>query len=153
MTKRTLLVLILCVSLLALPATASASDKTLVSTFVKWATKFGADADKQSTVSNAKGATAKQVKAATEVVRQDALNARKAMQAVSPSTAKGRKVKSLAMHSFSVYATAEHELELGVDAAVKGNKAAATAHTAQAEKLVKQASVYLEQAGKLADEL
>src|SRR4051812_16284918 len=135
MTKKTPLVLALCACALALPAVAGASDKTMVNTFVKWATKFGADADKQSKASNAKGATAKQVKAATEVVRLDALHAKQAMLHEHPSTAKGKRVQSLAAQSFGVYVTAEKELELGIDASVRGDKAAANAHTAKAEKL------------------
>jgi predicted RNA-binding protein Jag len=153
MKNRTPLVLALCACVLAVPATAGASDKTLVDTFVKWATKFGADADKQSKVSNAHGATAKQVKAATEVVRQDALHAKRAMLAEHPSTAKGKQVQSLSVQSYSTYATAEKELELGIDASVRGNRAAANAHTAQAEKLVGKAGKLLQQAGTLADQL
>jgi predicted RNA-binding protein Jag len=153
MKKRTPLVLALCACVLAVPATAGASDMTLVDTFVKWATKFGADADRQSKVSNRQGATARQVKAATEVVRQDALQARKAMLAEHPSTAKGKQVQSLSAQSYSTYATAEMELELGIDASVRGNRAGANAHTAKAERLVGKAGKLLQQAGNLADQL
>jgi hypothetical protein len=153
MKKTTPLVLTLCACVLALPAAAGASDTTIVNTFVKWATKFGADADKQSKVSSAKGSTAKQVKAATEVVRQDALRAKKDMLAEHSSTAKGKRVQSLSVQSFTTYATAEKELELGIDASVKGDRAAANAHTAQAEKLVNKGGKLLQQAGNLADQL
>jgi hypothetical protein len=153
MKTTTPIVLALCAVALVFPALAGASDSSLVSTFVTQATQFGKDADQQSKVSNRKGSTPGQVWAVTEVVRLDAVNGKRALQAEHPSTAKGKQVQTLAVKAFGIYAVAEKELELGIDAAKKHNKASAMAHTNKALKLVKQGSAVLEQAGKLADTL
>jgi hypothetical protein len=148
MRKRLATVTVLAAGLLGFPGAASAGDRAVMSTFSHWATTFAIDADLQVRAS-AHRASGARLKVATQRLRRDALQARRALRTRRASTEQGQQVKTLAIRAFGAYALAEQELLLHMDASAHKHSMAATAHLLRAKRLVLRGGLLLQRAGRL----
>jgi hypothetical protein len=81
--------------------------------------------------------------------RADALSAVRALTAVQPSTARGRRVKRMAIAAFRDYAVVGRQWVLSGQARLRGLKATAVAHARVAAVYAARGSRLLRAAGKL----
>ena len=98
------LLLVAVVALLAFSASAGASDATLRTTLSIWSKKIGADAN--SVALAAQRRHPRRMTSSANRFHREALNARAAVAAQRPSTAKGRRARGLALTAFADYALA-----------------------------------------------
>jgi hypothetical protein len=114
---------------------------------------LGDDSKRQQRLSSDKSSSLTQVRAATQRVLNDAVAAGRALARQASSTRKGRTVKSLSIEAFGLFAQGERQLLSSLDAASRGERAAASARAAKATAVVSRAAKALLRAGRLADEL
>jgi hypothetical protein len=81
--------------------------------------------------------------------RLDALRARRALQAVQPSSARGRRAKRLALAAFYDYAIVGRQWALSGQARVQGLKTAAVAHARIAARYARRGGALLLAAKRL----
>jgi len=134
------------------PSVAYASNQSVMSTFVDWTTRFGTDADVQARAANDAPLSTAMWKATTHV-RDDALQAARALKKEQPTTASGRRARATAIKAFSTYASGERELLLYIRAARNHHAAVAIKHFGLAQKRLGKASRLLQQAATLAARL
>src|SRR5919201_1254789 len=132
---------------LSLPAVGNASDATLRATLANWSHRIALDAHGIG-LSAALRHPRRMTRRARHF-RVDALRARRAIAAVHPSSARGRRAKRLALAAFSGYAIVGREWTLSGQARVHGLRAAAIAHARRAERYARAGSRLLRAAGSL----
>jgi hypothetical protein len=81
--------------------------------------------------------------------RGEALRARRALAAVRPSSARGRRARRLALAAFWDYAIVGRQWALSGQARVRGLRAAAIRHARLAQRFARQGSRLLVAAGTL----
>ena len=81
--------------------------------------------------------------------RGDALRARRALAAVRPSSARGRRAKQLALAAFRDYTLVGRQWTLSGQARLRGRRLAAVGHARAAQKLARKANRLLVASGKL----
>jgi hypothetical protein len=102
--RRSSLLLLTAVALLALPARAGATDATLRTTLSAWSKKIGADS--RSVALAAQRRHPRRMTFSANRFRVDAVHARAAIAAQKPSTAKGTRARRSALAAFADYAVA-----------------------------------------------
>jgi hypothetical protein len=132
---------------LALPAAANASDAALRTTLAKWSHQIALDAQGIG-LSAARRHPRRMIRRALHF-RLDALRARKALAAVQPSSARGRRAKKLALAAFYDYAIVGRQWALSGQARVRGLRAAAVGHARIAARYARKGSSLLLAAKRL----
>ena len=132
---------------LALPTAAKASNVGLRTTLAKWSHQIGLDAQGIG-VSAARRHPRRMIRRARHF-RLDALRARTALSAVSPSSVRGRRAKSLALAAFYDYAIVGRQWALSGQARVRGRRAAALDHGRIAARYARKGSSLLLSAKRL----
>ena len=132
---------------LSLPAAASASDAALRSTLALWSHRIALDAQGIG-LSAARRHPRRMIRRARHF-RLDALHARKALAAVQPSSARGRRAKRLALAAFYDYAIVGRQWALSGQARVRGLRAAAAGHARIAARYARKGSALLVAAKRL----
>src|SRR5215510_633095 len=126
---------------LSLPAAASASDAALRATMAQWSHRIALDAQGIS-LSAARRHPRRMTRRARHF-RLDALRARAALAAIHPSSAHGRRAKSLALAAFYDYAIVGRQWTLSGLARVRGLRAAALGHARIAARYARRGSALL----------
>jgi hypothetical protein len=132
---------------LALPAAANANDARLRTTLALWSHRIAADA--QGISLSAARRHPRRMTLRARHFRLDALRARKALEAVQPSSARGRRAKRLALAAFYDYAIVGRQWALSGQARVHGLKTAAVAHARIAARYARRGSALLLAAKRL----
>jgi hypothetical protein len=137
----------LAVAALAVPVGASASDATLKTTLGKWSDRIAMDA--HGIGLSASRRHPRRMTRRARHFRADALRARNAVAVVRPSSARGRRAKSLALAAFHDFAVVGSEWVLSGQARLSGHKAAAVRHANVATRYARVGSRLLLAAGRL----
>jgi hypothetical protein len=132
---------------LALPAAANANDARLRTTLALWSHRIAVDA--QGIGLSAARRHPRRMTLRARHFRLDALRARKALEAVQPSSARGRRAKRLALAAFYDYAIVGRQWALSGQARVRGLKTAAVAHARIATQYAKRGGALLLAAKRL----
>ena len=132
---------------LALPAAANASDAGLRTTLAKWSHQIALDAQGIG-LSAARRHPRRMIRRARHF-RLDALRARKALAAVHPSTARGRRAKRLALAAFYDYAIVGRQWALSGQARLRDLRAAAVGHATIAARHARKGNSLLLAAKRL----
>ena len=149
---RRLPLLVVLLGALLLPGTAAADDTHMVKTLVTWSKRIMADAQAQGRLARS-GSKPAALRVATQRVLTDSVGARRALAVEHPSSANGRRCRTIAAEAFDNFATAERELLLALAAGVHGDAAGASRHSSLAQKAADRGSKLLAAAGKLGDKL
>jgi hypothetical protein len=132
---------------LLVPANANASDKSLRAALAKWSHQIQVEAH-----GVALSASLRHPRRMTTRARQfrlTALHAQRALSAQKPTTARGRRAKTLALTGFRSYVVVGREWALSGEARLGGNIPAATKHARLASSFAKKGNSLLVSAGKL----
>jgi hypothetical protein len=132
---------------LALPAAANANDARLRTTLALWSHRIAVDA--QGIGLSAARRHPRRMTLRARHFRLDALRARKALDAVQPSSARGRRAKGLALAAFYDYAIVGRQWALSGQARVHGLKTAAVAHARIAARYARRGGALLLAAKRL----
>jgi hypothetical protein len=132
---------------LSLPAAANAGDATLRTTLAQWSHRIALDA--QGIGLSAARRHPRRMTRRARHFRLDALRARKALAAVQPSSARGRRAKRLAVAAFYDYAIVGRQWALSGQARVRGLRAAAVGHARIAARYARKGSALLLAAKRL----
>jgi hypothetical protein len=132
---------------LALPAAANANDARLRTTLALWSHRIAVDA--QGIGLSAARRHPRRMTLRARHFRLDALRARKALEAVQPSSARGRRAKGLALAAFYDYAIVGRQWALSGQARVHGLKTAAVAHARIAARYARRGGALLLAAKRL----
>jgi len=132
---------------LSLPAAANAGDATLRATLAQWSHRIALDA--QGIGLSAARRHPRRMTRRARHFRLDALRARKALAAVQPSSARGRRAKRLALAAFYDYAIVGRQWALSGQARVRGLRAAAAGHARIAARYARKGSALLVAAKRL----
>ncbi len=144
--RQVLLAVALALVLLA-PAQARASDASLKATLAKWSHRIQSDARRIGLSATRRHPL--RMTSRARAFRLDAVRAQRALTPQKPSTARGRKAKSLALAAFRDYAIVGREWALSGEARVRRDKAAAAKHARLASRYAKKGNGLLVGAGKL----
>jgi hypothetical protein len=138
-----------CLGAFALSFTPSvqASDATLRATLGTWSHRIALDA-RGIGLSASRRHPRRMARRATHF-RIEALRGRRALAAVQPSTARGRRAKRLAIAAFSDFAIVGREWNLSGRARLHGLRAAAIEHARVATRVARKGSRLLIAAGNL----
>ena len=134
------------VAVLAVP-TAGAGNAGLKVALDTWSRKIGVDA--HSVALSAQRRHPRRMTRSALRFRADALRAHKAIAAQKPSTAPGRKAKSLALTAFTDYAVAGSRWAASGRARVRADKPAASRYAAAGARYAKAGNRLLLSAGRL----
>jgi hypothetical protein len=126
---------------LSLPAAANAGDAALRATLAQWSHRIALDA--QGIGLSAARRHPRRMTRRARHFRLDALRARKALAAVQPSSARGRRAKRLALAAFYDYAIVGRQWALSGQARVRGLRPAAVGHARIAARYARKASALL----------
>jgi hypothetical protein len=132
---------------LAVPAGASASDKSLKTTLTKWSLQVEGKARGISLSATRRHPARMATKARS--FRLTAVRAQHALALQKPTTARGRRAKALALAAFRNYAVVGRDWALSGDARLKGNVSAAADYARRAAGLAKKGNSQLTGAAKL----
>jgi hypothetical protein len=132
---------------LSFPAAVGASDATVRTTVARWSHRVALDANRIG-LSAARRHPRRMTRRARQF-RLDALRARRALAAVRPSTARGRRGKRLAVAAFRDYAIVGREWALSGQARVRGRRSAAVGHARVATRFAKKGNRLLLAAHRL----
>jgi hypothetical protein len=132
---------------LSLPAQASASDAALRSTLALWSHRISLDA--QGIGLSAARRHPRRMTRRARHFRLDALRARKALAAVQPSSARGRRAKRLALAAFYDYAIVGRQWALSGQARVRGLRTVAVGHARIAARYARRGGALLLAAKRL----
>jgi hypothetical protein len=140
------LTLLAALALLA-PSAGHATDRTLKATLAKWSHVIAVDA--HGIGLSAWRRHPRRMAARARHFRADALRARRAIAAQSPSTPRGRRGKRLALAAFGDYAAVGREWALSGQARVQRRTAAAVRHATSARRFSRKANRALNSASRL----
>lgn len=146
LTGHRCLVLVVALALLV-PTFASASDVSLKTTLAGWSHRISADA--RGVGLSARNRHPGRMTTRARHFRLDALRARRALAAQRPSSAPGRRAKTLALDAFRAYAFVGREWVLSGRARVHRNTSGAVRHARLARRSALKANRLLVAAGKL----
>ena len=132
---------------LLVPALAPASDASLKTTLAGWSQRISADA--RGVGLSARNRHPLRMTTRARHFRLDALRARRALAAQRPSSARGRRAKTLALAAFRAYAFVGREWVLSGRARLHRNTSAAVRHARLARRSAQKANGLLVDAGKL----
>ncbi len=132
---------------LSVPAVATASDATLQASVAKWSQRIALDA--HGIALSASRRHPRRMTHRAQQFRGDALRARRALAAVRPSSARGRRAKQLALAAFRDYVLVGRQWTLSGQARLGGRGLAAVGHARAAQKLAGKANRLLVASGKL----
>src|SRR5438876_557530 len=149
MSPRKLIVTVATLALLAGAGVAGAvaGDATLRATLAQWSHRIALDA--QGIGLSAARRHPRRMTRRARHFRLDALRARKALAAVQPSSARGRRAKRLALAAFYDYAIVGRQWALSGQARVRGLRAAAVGHARIAARYARRGSALLLAAKRL----
>ena len=147
MKLRTSLVLLAAAAVLVLPAVARADDATLRTTLDTWSQKIGVDAHSVS-LAAAAGHPRRMIYSAKRF-RADALKARAALAAETPSTASGVQARKLAVTAFTDYALAGRRWVLSGRAHIAHQFRLAAAYARAGGRYARAGNTLLVRAGTL----
>ncbi len=148
MHRRALLALsVLSAVTLSVPAAATASDATLRASVAKWSQRIALDA--HGIGLSASRRHPRRMTRKAQRFRGDALRARRALSAVQPSSARGRRAKQLALAAFRDYTLVGRQWTLSGEARLRGRRLAAVGHARAAQRLARKANRLLVASGKL----
>lgn len=133
--------------LLAVPDVAGASDASLRRTLRSWSQVIARDA-RSVQLASARRHPRRLAYSAVRF-RADALRARRALAAATPSSVRGRRAQRLALAAFSAYAIAGREWALSGRARLRKQRAAAIRHAALAAGPARRGNLLLVGAGRL----
>ena len=132
---------------LSLPPAANANDAGLRTTLALWSHRIAVDA--RGIGLSAARRHPRRMTLRARHFRLDALRAHKALEAVQPSSTRGRRAKRLALAAFYDYAIVGREWALSGRARVRGLRTAAVAHARIAARYARRGSALLIAAKKL----
>jgi hypothetical protein len=132
---------------LSWPAAVDASDATLRTTLARWSHRIALDA-RGIGVSAARRHPRRMTRRARQF-RLDALRAQRALAAVRPSTARGRRAKRLALAAFRDYAIVGREWALSGQARLRRLRVAAIGHARIATRFARRGNRLLLAADRL----
>jgi hypothetical protein len=132
---------------LSLPAASVASDATLRTTLARWSHQIALDA--RGIGLSASRRHPRRMTRRARHFRADALRAVRALAPVRPSSARGRRAKSLALAAFRDYAIVGRQWALSGQARLRGLRLAALGHARLAERYARKGSRLLLAAGNL----
>jgi len=135
------------VTAIGLPAAASANDTTLAARIATWSDRLALDAHGIG-LSASQRHPRRMIRRARHF-RADALRARTAVAAVSPSSVRGRRAKPLALSAFRDYAVVGRQWVLSGQARLRAQKALAVSHARVATRYARIGSGLLVRAGRL----
>jgi hypothetical protein len=138
---------ILAAAALFLPTMASAGDAALRTTLAQWSHRIALDA--QGIGLSAARRHPRRMTRRARHFRLDALRARAALAAVRPSSARGRRAKSLGLAAFRDYAIVGRQWALSGLARLHGLRSAAVGHARIATQLARRGSRLLLAAERL----
>jgi hypothetical protein len=130
-----------------MPANASASDKSLKTALAKWSHQIQLEA--RGIALSARLRHPRRMTNRAHEFRLTALHAQRALSSQKPTTARGRRAKTLALNGFRNYAVVGHEWELSGKARLGGSIPEATKHAHLASSYAKKGNSQLVSAGKL----
>ena len=130
-----------------MPTAATAGDATLRARLATWSSRLALDA--RGIGLSASRRHPRRMTRRARHFRVEALRARRAVAAVHPSSARGRRAKRLALAAFSDYAVVGRQWTLSGQARVRGLRAAAVAHARRAARYARAGSRLLRTAGSL----
>ena len=132
---------------LGLPAAAGASDATLKAALATWSKQIATDA--RALQLSAQHRHPRRLTTTAQRFRADALRARRALAAASPSSARGARARALALAAFARYATVGREWALAGKARLRNQRVAAVRYARLAKSNAQKGGKLLIAAGRL----
>jgi hypothetical protein len=144
---RPLLFLAMALAAVSVSTTANASDRTLRTTLNSWSAKISLDAGSVSLA--AKRRHPRRMTSSATRFRSDAVHARAALVAQTPSTAKGARARRLALAAFAAYAHAGGEWASSGRARLSHHRTRSIAAANAGARYARTGNSLLVEAGKL----